>query len=147
VLEPVKGYERHRNHYGASSSFNRLVDAIPPESNAARNFRDLVDQYLGAPAPALADRIRKQLEKWSANAIELRPLLETNSLLVEDVPLADALQSICKTGQEALGYSAAKAPEGWKQKASAILKDANQHHGAILIAIEPAIQKLVDAAQ
>jgi hexosaminidase len=147
VLEPVKGYERHRNHYGASSSFNRLVDAIPPESDTARNFRDLVDLYLSAPDPALAGRIRRQLGNWSTNAVELHPLLEANSLLVEDVPLADALQSICKAGQDALNYSAAKAPEGWKQKTSATLKDANQHHGAILIAIEPAVQKLVDAAQ
>src|ERR1700733_12950612 len=49
ALEPVKGYERHRNHYGASSAFNRLVDAIPPESDAAREFRNAVDRYLATP--------------------------------------------------------------------------------------------------
>ena len=32
ILEPVKGYERHRAPYGASTPFNHLVDAIPPES-------------------------------------------------------------------------------------------------------------------
>ena len=76
ALEPVKGYERHRTHYGASYSFNRLVDAIPPESDTAREFRNAIDRY-----PAEADRLRSQLAAWSRAAIEIRSLLETNSLL------------------------------------------------------------------
>jgi hexosaminidase len=147
TLEPVKGYERHRNHYGASSSFNRLVDAISPESDVAREFRNAVDKYLSAPNAADADRLRKQLAKWSDNVAAVHPLLEENSLLVEDLPLAGALQVICKAGEEALGYKTGAAPEGWKLKTTAALKDANAHHGAMLIAIEPAVQKLVDAVQ
>ena len=75
ALEPVKGYERHGNHYGASSSFNRLVDAIPPESDKAREFRDAVDRYLAAPTPEQVNELKKQLAAWSASTTAIRPLL------------------------------------------------------------------------
>ena len=145
AFEPVKGYERHRNHYGASSSFNRLVDAIPPESDTARKFRNAVDRYLSAPDAADADRLTNQLDAWSKNAADIRPLLENNSLLTEDLPLADGLTTLCRVGKEALTYSNNPVPNDWKQRTSAALKDANAHHASLLIAIGPAIQKLVDA--
>jgi hexosaminidase len=145
TLEPVKGYERHRNHYGASSSFNRLVDAIPPESDAAREFRNDVDRYLAAPTPAAAASLHKQLAAWATNATAVRPLLETNSLLTENLPVSDALITLCHTGDEALTYGAGSPPADWKARTAAALKDANAHHAALLIAIGPAIQKLVDA--
>jgi hexosaminidase len=147
TLEPVKGYERHRNHYGASSSFNRLVDAIPPESDIAREFRIAVDRYLNAPDPAESELLRKQLAQWSENAAHIRPLLETNSLLTEDLPVADGLAALCRIGDEALTYSNTAAPADWKQRTVAILKNANTHHASLLIAIGPAIQKLVDAVR
>jgi hexosaminidase len=113
ALEPVKGYERHRNHYGASSSFNRLVDAIPPESDPAREFRNAADRYLATPTPTEADRLRKQLAAWSGNAADIRPLLESNSLLTEDLPIADGLTTLCRVGDEALTYTGRAPPADW----------------------------------
>ncbi len=55
-----------------------------------------------APTPAEADRLRKQLDAWSGNAANIRPLLESNSLLTEDLPVADGLTALCKVGDEAL---------------------------------------------
>jgi len=134
ALEPVKGYERHRAHYGASSSFNRLVDAIPPESNAAREFRDAVDRYLGAPDPAGAAGLQAKLKSWSDAVSKVRPLLVSNSLLNEDLPVADDLAELCRLGSEALTNSA---------PSPAALKDASAHHAGLLIAIEPAVRKLL----
>lgn len=144
LLEPVKGYERHRNHYGASSPFNRLVDAIPPESDAARDFRDDVDRYLAKPDDDAADTLSRTLEHWSGAAGVARPILQKNSLLIEDLPMADALQSMCRLGIEALKYRAS-APPGWKSGTAASFKDANAHHASLMIPIAPAIQKLIDA--
>ncbi len=36
------------NDTRSSTPLNRLVDSIPPESDAARDFRDAVDRYLAA---------------------------------------------------------------------------------------------------
>lgn len=137
ALEPVKGYERHRNHYGASSSFNRLVDAIPPESDKAREFRNAVDRYLAAPSADQANQLRKQLAAWSESTTQIHALLESNSLLSEDLPVADSLATLCRIGDEALSGKTASA---------AAIKDATAHHAGLLIAIGPAVQKLVEAA-
>ena len=72
-------------------------------------------------------------------------MLETNSMLVEDLPVADSLTVLCRTGTEALNYATTAPPAGWKQQTVPTLKEATAHHGAMLIAIAPAIQKLVDA--
>jgi len=74
-------------------------------------------------------------------------LLETNSLLTEDLPVADGLAALCRIGDEALTYSNTAAPADWKQSTVATLKNANTHHASLLIAIGPAIQKLVDAVR
>lgn len=145
LLEPVKGYERHRSGWGAATAFNRLVDAIPPESDAARGFADAVDAYLAAPTAAAAEGLRQQLSSWLKTTADVRPLLESNSLLLEDLPLADALATLCRAGSEALTYRAAAPPSDWKARTLATVKDAATHRAAMLIAIAPAIQKLVES--
>ncbi|PWU04878.1 MAG: beta-N-acetylhexosaminidase [Terriglobia bacterium] len=147
ILEPVKGYERHRNHYGASSPFNHLVDAIPPESDAAREFRDAAERYLAAPGAPAAESLAKQLAAWERNAAEIQPLLESNPLLAENALLAAAVASLCKAGEEALSYREAAAPVDWKPRALATVMEANTHRANLLIAIAPAVQKLVEAAR
>ncbi len=147
MLEPVKGYERHRTPYGASTPFNHLVDAIPPESDSARVFRDAVDSYLANPTEEAADALRAQLKAWSRAADDVRPLLESNSLLEEDLPIADSAQVLCKAGIEALSYAKSPAPSNWKQQTLEAVKDASKHNAALLIPFAPAVQKLVETAQ
>ena len=147
ILEPVKGYERHRAPYGASTPFNHLVDAIPPESDASRAFGAAADAYIASPDGGAADALRATLAAWSRIAAEARPLLESNSLLVENVPVADAVTTLCRIGQEALHYASSPAPEGWKQGALEAVQDASKHSAGLLVPFAPAIQKLVDFAR
>jgi len=145
ILEPVKGYERHRSGWGATTPFNRLVDAIPPESDTAREFSNWVDQYLTAPSAPAEEALRKSLAGWLENVAAVRPMLEGNSLLLEDLPLADALATLCRRGGEALSYRTEAAPAGWRTQALADVKDASAHRAHLLIAIAPAVQKLVES--
>lgn len=145
MLEPVKGYERHRGPYGASTAFNHLADAIPPESDSARVFGVAADKYLAAPNAAAAAELRRQLTEWSRTAVDVRPLLQSNSLLMENLPVADAAVSLCTLGEEALDYAKRAAPTGWKPGALSGIKDASKHNASLLIPFAPAIQKLVDA--
>jgi hexosaminidase len=145
ILEPVKGYERHRNHYGAASPFNHLVDAIPPESDAAREFRNAAEKYLAAPNAAGAQELRRQLAGWEQNAAQIQPRLESIPLLAENAPLAAAVVTLCRAGQEALSYRSAAAPAGWKARTLEALQDAGAHRADMLIAIAPAVEKLVQA--
>ena len=150
ILEPVKRYGRHAGRYTTFTPLNRLVDSIPPESDAARRFRDAVDQYLATPQDQRhGEELRKQLAAWSEDAMNVKPMLTANSLLTENLPVADAIIALCRAGQEALSYldagATSPASADWKQRNASAVQDAAQRQGDILIQIAPAIQKLVDA--
>ncbi|MCU1294675.1 MAG: Beta-hexosaminidase [Bryobacterales bacterium] len=148
VLEPVRGYSRHSEDYTIFSSFNRLVDSISPESDAAREFRDAVDSYLAGPKNGpRGETLRKYLAFWASNAAAVRPMIEKNSLLNEDLPLADDAAVLCKAGQQALSYldGTSKPESGWKEQTLQAVLRAGQRQANMRNLIAPAIQKLVQA--
>jgi hexosaminidase len=139
ILEPMKGYTRHRGKkYGSTSAFNRLVDSIPPESDAARQFAGDVDQVL---AGADASDLRRRLGRWRDNAQAISPVLEKNSMLQEDVEVAKAIVEIASMGIEALD---AKRPDAARiQETLAAIDNDSKPKAEMLIAIAPAVRKLV----
>ncbi|MGH9609285.1 MAG: family 20 glycosylhydrolase, partial [Bryobacteraceae bacterium] len=151
VLEPVKGYSRHAQYYTSFTPLNRLVDSIPPESKAARLFRDAVDTYLAGPPSRRSggEALSKQLARWDAAVQAVRPTLQTHSLLTEDIPVADSLADLCRIGEQAISYlepdTTAKPGPKWKQKAEAAVKKDSKRHADMLIQIAPGIDKLVEA--
>jgi hexosaminidase len=150
VLEPVKGYARHAENYTSFTPLNRLVDSIPPESDAARDFRNAVEAYLAGPKQeADAEPLQKKLAMWSDNAKTVRPTLESNSLLLENISIADSLVRLCQAGQEAFSSLSSQkaASSDWKQRNLAAIGDATKPQANMLIQIAPAIQKLVEAVQ
>ncbi len=150
VLEPVKGYARHAENYTSFTPLNRLVDSIAPESDEARKFRDAVDAFLSAPKqPSDADALRKKLAQWSDAVVAVRPILQSNSLLMEDIPVADSLARLCEAGQTALSSLASNrtALSDWKRSSTAAVTEAAKPQANMLIQIAPAVQKLVDAVQ
>lgn len=151
ALEPVKGYSRNAETYTMFTPLNRLVDAIPAESDAAREFRDVVDRYLSAPKEQRnSESVRDPLMRWAAAVTAVRPMLEQNSLLSENVPAADRLEALCKTGLAALKNldGEEKVSSDWTQQANKIAAQYNNKRvGDTLIQIAPAIQRLVDAVR
>ena len=150
VLEPVKGYSRHAEKYSNTTPLNRLVDSIPPESDRAREFRNAVDQYVaGSKDQRNADVLRKQLVTWEEDEASVRPMLESNSILTENLAVADALVTLCKAGEEALDHLEGKAGganDGWKQRSLTRTQEAGKRHGDITIAIAPGVEALIQAA-
>lgn len=152
VLEPVKGYSRHAENYTSSTPLNRLVDAIPPESDAAREFRDAVDAYLALNArERKPDSLERQLRAWYQSTIGVRPMFQRNSLLAPDIPALEALQSLCEVGQEVLALLPnANGTYGgdlaaFKQSGLAVVEKASRRQGDLLIQIAPAIRKMLEA--
>ena len=92
----------------------------------------------------LRTQLAAQLVEWSRAASEVRPLLESNSLLAEDAPVADAAVIMCKAGTEALGYVDSPAPEGWRKSTLDAVKNASSHAAGLLLPFAPAVQKLVE---
>lgn len=152
ILEPVKGYARGAGKNQTNTPLNRLVDSIPPESNAAREFRDAVDAYLAQPTGQRnSEQLRQNLARWAEDSRGIRPILQADSLLTENLAVADAVAALCQAGTDALlsldpaTQSANPRDAGWKQRTAAAVQEASARKGDILIQIAPGVAKLVDA--
>jgi hexosaminidase len=149
LVEPTKGYSRHAQNYGIFSSLNRLSFAIPSESDEAREFRDSVTEYLAIPAAKRnSNDLRTRLSFWSQAAKDVRPMLQNQSVLTENLPVANGVETLCQVGQEALLYlqEPAGMPVDWKKNAKVRIDPfVNKRFGDLLIQIAPGIQKLVEA--
>jgi hexosaminidase len=152
VLEPVKEYTRADivGGYTQSKPLNRLVDSIAPESDAARQFRDLVNRYLANRQANAADleAINAQLTRWANNIPRVMPVLASNVLLKETVAVAHSLEQIVNAGLEASVYlrSGRPATSDWVHTRTTMLDAAAKQNAEILIPIEPGVRKLVEAA-
>jgi len=155
VLEPVKGYTRNEDgqKYTQSTPLNRLVDSIPPESDAAREFRTLVERILDHSSnTALASqdlaRLEVELRAWQANLQKARPLFGRNALLTECNSVADRLQTILEVGLEAI--EPLRSGHRWDAPATssrlARLDQAYAPQSEMLIQIQPGVRRLVTAA-
>jgi hexosaminidase len=149
ILEPTKGYSRHAERVATLMPLNRLEDAIPPESNPAREFRDAVDAYLAVPKGQRDSAgLLVQLAQWAHAADEARPMFQQESLLMQDAEVLNAITALCKAGQEALSYldSGNPPPADWKQRTQgAVNPYVNKRVGDILVRISPGIEKLLEA--
>ncbi len=146
VLEPVKGYSRHANKYAPNTPLNRLVDAVPPESDDARRFRADVDTYLAGPHDAEhSAALRKNLALWSANIDVIRPALQAHSLLNEDLPLADQLATLCRVALQSLDNLDAGRQASQKDADLAAVQSASERQADLLIRVAPGVLKLAEA--
>jgi hexosaminidase len=149
VLEPVKGYARpHTKHYETSTPLNRLVDAVRPESDAARIFSGRVQRFLNkSMRPDDLSEMQKSLALWRDNDQQLAPALQSNPLLQEAAPLSQSLSSVAIAGWKALEYlnAGSRVPADWRQQQLDLLKQAQAPQAELLNMIAPSVQKLVEA--
>jgi hexosaminidase len=151
AVEPVKNYEREdTREYTTGTPLNRLVDATPPESAAARAFGRAVDALLADPAhQAGREAVRARLRDWQDLGVGLRPLLEERALLRELVPLAIEASGLAEAGLEALGFleEGQAAPDSWwKERAPLVQRPKSPPHG-LEVAFRPPVRKLMEAAR
>jgi hexosaminidase len=129
---------------------NRMVDAVLPESEIARQFSQDVDQFVGSKfqdAKAKSD-IRVLLLAWRDNDKELRPLLQNSFLLKELAPVSQTLSSLAGAGLQALDYidKGERAPDSWLKEQIAIFQQAEKPAADLFLAVAPAVHKLVEAS-
>jgi hexosaminidase len=152
-VEPVKDYTREQTAPAQPTSatpMNRVVDAVPLESDAGRHFGELVDQFLAASCHDVAAeaRLRAQLMVWRDNDARLQPL-EQRSFLVKEVATASQdLSTLGTTGLAALDAIAKgqTASDSWKSQQLAVIEQAKKPKAQLLLIPAPAVQKLVEAA-
>ena len=134
----------------SDTPLNRMVDAVLPESEVARRFTQMVNQFVGSnfqDAKAKSD-IRALLLVWRDNDNELRPLLQNSYLLKELSPISQTLSSLGDVGVQALDYvdKGERGSDSWQKEKIAIFQKAQQPAADLFLAVAPAVQKLVEAS-
>jgi len=153
VVEPVKDYTREQTAPAEPTSatpMNRVVDAVPLESDAGRRFGELVDQFVASAChdPATEARLRAQLTAWRDNDAILQPLAERSFLVKEVAPNSRDLSALGVMGLAALDAiaKAQPAPDSWKAQQLAVIEQVEKPKAQLLLTPAPAVQKLIEAA-
>ena len=152
VVEPVKDYTREATATAKPTSatpLNRVVDAVPLESDVARRFGELVDKFVASSCrdAEAAAQLRAQLSAWRDNDGRLQPLLQRSFLVKEVAATSQDLSSVATVGLAALDFAAKGgiAPVDWKTQKLAVIEQIEKPKSQLLVMPAPAIQKLVEA--
>jgi hexosaminidase len=144
ALEPVKGYARHSGRtYKSSTPLNRMVDATPAESDAAREFAGAVDALL-AGDQAQREPIRRRLAEWRDQYEALKPVFAASFLAAEIEPVSRDVSAVAAAGLEAL--DSRPQPQAWVDAQNQLLDRAKAPRAELLIVILDPVRKLVQAA-
>jgi hexosaminidase len=154
VVEPVKDYQREELARPAATSttpLNRLVDAVRPESAAARRFSIQMDKLIAGHCKDANEmqRMRIQMTIWRDNAARLQPLIANSFLLKEVSSISQDLASVGLLGLEALDYiDQKKQPrDSWPADGMVDLEKMVQPTSAqLLLMVVAPVQRLVEAS-
>ena len=150
VVEPPKEYTRESlATYGSYTPLNKLVDAVPAESQTAREFNELAAQIARGNASA-ADfaQARQWLTVWRDNDAALQPLLAGSSLTQELAPMSFNLKQAAEIGLDALSSLESHKPVSLSVQAQQLdtLKKLKAPEAVLLDAIVPGVEQLVQAS-
>jgi len=150
VVQPPEGYERGQlKDYESFTPLNRLVDAVPPESDMGRRFNDLAKLIVQGKATVEQVQLaRDWLVLWRDNDAKLQPLLGQSELTEELVPLSHNLSKTAQIGLEALDDLSdhRTTDAGAVKEKLAWLKDAEKPQAVLLDMVVPSVELLVQAA-
>ena len=149
VMQPPRLYAREELHeYDAFSPLNHMIDAVPPESDTARQFLDMVNRIVAGKASREDwEQAQEWLVLWRDNDAQLQPLLPRSELTKELEPVSTNLHLVSQVGLDAIGYLREhhNAPAAWKTREVAFLKQSEKPQAVLLNMVAPAVLKLVQA--
>jgi hexosaminidase len=152
AVEPVKDYTREASAPAEPTSatpLNRLVDAIPLESDQARRFTEQVDKFISSSCrdANAGAQLRAQFTLWRDNDALLKPLIQTSFLAKEIAATSQDLSALASAGLAALDFASKgqAAPDDWKAQQLALIEQAKTPKSQLLLMPAPAVQKLVEA--
>ncbi len=151
VIEPVKNYSRGATiKYTFYSPLTRVVDAARPDAKVARDFRNLVEDYLSRNQSdsTKLESIKNWFHLWEGNHSHLIKIISRSPILWEIKPLSQDLRMVSLIGLESLDYieNGQQADKKWVHEKLEILKKAWFPKGETQLMIIPAVEKLVKHA-
>jgi len=151
VVEPPKKYARGgMRDYTSLTPLNHLVDAVSPESETAREFREICKRIAaGTGTPQDWQQAHDWLTLWRDNDAKLEPSLTKSDLTEELVPVSQSLHQVGEIGLralDALQKGEAVAAEVQKQDLAS-LAAAEKPQATLLLMVAPPVELLVKAAK
>jgi hexosaminidase len=133
-----------RRKLTSRSAMNRLVDAVPPESERVRDLETAARRA----TPADLAMLRQAVVEWRDNHRRLLPVLEANFLLHEAVPLSQNLAATGELGLSALSIIARRksAPADWAATSRAKLAQLEKPQADLTLAAVRVVRILVERA-
>jgi hexosaminidase len=148
VVEPPKEYAREElRSYDLYTPLNRMVDAVPAESDTARIFGELATRIAsGQGTPADFKQAREWLTLWRDNDTILQPQLPQSEITTELAPLSSNLNQAAAIGLLALDAIEKRQPVSvsTQQQWLASLKALEAPQAILLDKIVPGVETLVD---
>jgi hexosaminidase len=151
VVQPPRLYQRQElRTFTDFTPLNRLDDAVPPESETAREFNNIAKQISsGKASPEEWRQAREWLVLWRDNDAKLQPLLKRSFLTQDLASVSRNLSQVAEIGLQALDDL---------QKKHAVSADARQRNieflqlsakpqAVLLLMVAPSVELLVQATR
>jgi len=150
LVQPPVGYQRGSlKEYDWHTPLNHLVDAVPPESETARKFNNLVNAIVaGKASPEQFQKAKESLTAWRDNDAKLESSLKMSDITAELVPLSQSVSQIATIGLRALDdLQNHRAPDAaTTQNDTQVLKAAEKPQAVLRNMIVAPVEMLVQAA-
>lgn len=151
VVQPPKGYERQQlRNFSDSTPLNRLDDAVPPESDVAREFEAIAKRISTGRATSQDwEQVRAWLVLWRDNDAKLQPLLKRSFLIQDLAPVSSNLRRVAEIGLQTLDDLRNNRPVEKEVRQSNIdfLQSAAKPLAVLLLMPASAVEELVQATR
>jgi hexosaminidase len=151
VVQPPRMYERQQlRNFTDFTPLNRLDDAVPPESDTAREFDGIAKRITqGNATPQEWQHARQWLVLWRDNDAKLQPLLARSFLTQELAPLSRNLSQVAQIGLKALDDLRENRVVNTEERQRNIefLKSSAKPQAVLLLMVAPSVELLVQATR
>ena len=151
VVQPPRLYQRQElRNFTDFTPLNRLDDAVPPESDTAREFNDIAKRIASGKATLEEWRqAREWLVLWRDNDAKVQPLLRRSFLTQDLAPVSRNLSQVAEIGLEALDDLQKNRPVSadTRQRNIEFLQLAAKPQAVLLLMVAPSVELLVQATR
>ena len=140
-------YERQRlRTFTDFTPLNRLDDAVPPESDTAREFNEIVKRIANGQATSQDwQQARDWLILWRDNDAKLQPLLSRSYLTQDLAPVSRSLSQVAEIGLQTLDdlHDNRSINPDERRRRIELLKAAGEPQAVLLLMVAPSVELLV----
>jgi hexosaminidase len=151
VVQPPRMYERQQlRTFTDFTPLNHLDDAVPPESDTAREFNEIAKRIASGKATTQEwQQAREWLVLWRDNDAKLQPLLARSYLIQDLVQLSRNLSEVAAIGLQALDDLRENrlVSADVRQRNIEFLEFSAKPQAVLLLMVAPPVELLVQAGR